>query len=117
MHSDERIEALLLVNLTALLIYSVLERQVRSHGLVLTTRRLIEQLESLAVIETHGWDGSVLCRLTPVNAEQAELLRVLSEIIAEIAVPRLPMSPWTDPVPPRGALSPPVVRVAVAEVG
>ncbi len=116
-HSDERIEALLLINLLALLVYSLLERQVRSQGLVLTTRRLIEQLESLAVIETHCWDGSVLCRLTPVNAEQAELLRVLSDIIAEIVVPRLPASPWASPMPPSGALSPPVVRVAVAEMG
>lgn len=115
-HSDERIEALLLINLLALLVYSVLERQMRSHGLVLTTRRLIEYLESLAVIETHCWDGSVLCRLTPVNADQAELLQVLSEIIAEIVVPRLPESLWTGPVPPRAALSPPVLRMAV-EVG
>jgi transposase len=116
-HSDERIKALLLINLMALLAYGVLERQVRSHGLALTTRRLIEHLEVLAVIETHCWDGSVLCRLTPVNAEQAELLQVLAEIIAEVVVPRLPASPGTRPVPVCGALSPPVVRVAVAEVG
>lgn len=117
MHSDERIEALLLVNLLALLVYSVLERQVRSRGLLLTTRRLIEQLESLAVIETHCWDGSVLCRLTPVNAEQAELLRMLSDILAEIVVPRLPASPWASPVATSGGLSPPIQRVAMAEMG
>ncbi len=116
-HSDERIAALLLINLLALLVYSLLERQVQSHGLGLTTRRLIEQLESLAVIETVCWDGSVLCRLTPVNAEQAELLRVLSEIVTEIMVPRLPASPWANPIPPNGALSPPAMRVAVAEMG
>ena len=116
-HSDERIEALLLINLLALLVYSVLERQVRSKGLALTTRRLIEQLESLAVIETHCWDGSVLSRLTPVSAEQAEVLKILSEIIAEIVVPRLPDTLRPNPAPPSGALSPPIVRVALAEIG
>lgn len=116
-HSDERIEALLLINLLALLVYSVLERQVRRKGLELTTRRLIEQLESLAVIETHCWDGSVLCRLTPVNAEQAHVLEILSEIIAEIVVPRLPANPRTKPAPPLRAWPPPVARVALAEIG
>ncbi len=113
-HSDERIEALLLINLMALLVDSALERPVRSHGLVLTTRRLIEQRESLTLIATHCWDGSVLGRVTPVNVEQAELLQALAEILAEITVPRLPMSPWTRPVPRREALSPPVMHVAVA---
>jgi hypothetical protein len=114
-HSDERIAALVLLNLMALLVYSVLERQLRSHGLVLTTRRLIEQLESLTLIETHCWDGSVLCRLTPVNAEQTQLLEVLSTIIAEIVVPRLSTGPGTSSVPQSVALSPPVMHVAVAE--
>jgi len=115
-HSDERIEALVLISLMALLVYTVLERQTRSHGLALTTRRLIEQLESLAVIETHCWDGSSLCRLTPVNAEQTKLLEVLSTIIAEIVVPRLTTGPWTGSIPQSVALSPPVMRVAI-EVG
>lgn len=52
-HSDERIQALLLLNMLALLVYSLLEREVLHHGLALTTRRLIKQLENLAVMETH----------------------------------------------------------------
>jgi transposase len=113
-HSDERIEALLLINMLALLVYSVLERQVRRKGLALTTRRLIEQLENLSLIETHCWDGSVVYRLTPVNAEQAELLRILSEIIGEIVVPRLPASWGGVWAPPRGgSLSPPLERLAL----
>lgn len=83
-HSDERIQALLLLNMLALLVYALLERQVRAQGLHLTTRRIIEQLENLAVIETHCWDGSVLYRLTPVNAEQAQLVRVLSVVVGEL---------------------------------
>lgn len=113
-HSDERIEALLLINMLALLVYSLLEREVHSKGLALTTRRLIEQLENLAVIETHCWDGSVAYRLTPVNDEQAELLRVLSEIIAEIMILHLPEPPRQVLESPRGrAQSPPLERLAL----
>jgi transposase len=113
-HSDERIEALLLINMLALLVYSLLERQVRHKGLALTTRRLIEQLENLSVIETHCWDGSVAYRLTPVNAEQAELLVILSEIIAEIVIPRLPAPQREGLEPPRGwSLAPPLERLAL----
>lgn len=116
-HSDERIKALLLLNLVALLVYSLLERQVQSQGLVLTTRRLIEQLESLTVIETHCWDGSVLCRLTPVNAEQAQLLQVLSDILGALVIPRLPAAAVEHPFAPRRILSPPAVRRAEVAVG
>jgi hypothetical protein len=67
-HSDERIRAMLLVNMLALLAYSLLERQVQQAGLHLTTRRIVEQLEGLTVIETHCHDGSILRRLTPLTA-------------------------------------------------
>lgn len=67
----------------ALLFYS-LERLVRSHGLHVTTRRIIEQLENVAVIETHCWDGSVLYCLTPVTVEQAQLLEALSAVVAKV---------------------------------
>lgn len=86
-HSDERIEAMLLVNMLALLTYSLLERQMRQHGLPLTTRRLIEQLEDLTVIETQCWDGSILRRLTPVSKEQQQLIIFLSVLIAELRLP------------------------------
>jgi transposase len=93
-HSDTRIRAMLLVNLLALLAYSLLERQLRLHGLQLTTRRVIQQLETLTVIETHCWDGSLLRRLTPVDAEQARLWALLSEILADLLVERfLPALP------------------------
>ena len=52
LHKDERIEAMLLINMLALLAYSLLERQVRQGGLQMATRRIIEKLESLDVIET-----------------------------------------------------------------
>jgi len=81
LHQDQRIEAMLLLNMLALLTDSILERQLRQHGLRLTTRRLIEQLETLCVIETHCWDGSVLYRLTPMTPAQAELIHMLDSLL------------------------------------
>lgn len=83
-HSDERIRALLLVNMLALLAYSLLERQAHQAGLHITTRRMVEQLEGLTVIETHCHDGSVLRRLTPLTPEQDALLLILAELLAQI---------------------------------
>ena len=82
-HSDARIRALLLVNMLALLAYSLLERQVQQAGLHLTTRRIVEQLEGVTVIETHCHDGSVLRRLTPLSAEQDALLTILAALLAQ----------------------------------
>lgn len=89
LHTDERIEAMLLMHMLALLTYNVLERQARRHGLALTTRRIIAALESLTIIETHCWDGSVLVRLAPMCGEQSRLLQVLAEIVDEMRWPRL----------------------------
>jgi transposase len=107
LHKDERIEAMLLINMLALLAYSLLERQVRQGGLQMTTRRIIEKLESLDVIETLCWDGSRLHRLVPVDEEQAALLEVLVHVLAELRLPR-----WPHPLLPAGdnlplALPPP----------
>lgn len=82
-HRDERIQALLLVNMLARLAYSLLERQVHQAGLHVTTRRLIEQLEGATVIATHCHDGSVLRRLTPLSAEQEALFTILATLLAQ----------------------------------
>ena len=57
-HSDERIQAMLLVNLIALLVYSLLERQAEQYGLCLTARKIIERLSTLQVQLIEAWDGS-----------------------------------------------------------
>jgi len=88
LHKDERIEAMLLINMLALLAYSLLERQVCRHGLHMTTRRIIAKLQSLDVVETICWDGSRLLRLVPMDEEQALLVQVLADIVAELRVPR-----------------------------
>jgi hypothetical protein len=90
LHKDERIEAMLLINMLALLAYSLLERQARHHGLTLTTRRIIAKLQSLEVVETVCWDGSALLRLVPVDEEQVLLLQALALVVAELRVPRWP---------------------------
>jgi hypothetical protein len=90
LHKDKRIEAMLLINMLALLAYSLLERQARQGGLQITTRRIIEKLESLDVIETRCWDGSRLCRLVPVDEEQLALLIALRQVLVELAIPRAP---------------------------
>jgi transposase len=100
-HKDERIEAVLLINMLALLAYSVLERQARQGGLQMTTRRIIEKLESLDVVETHCLDGSCLLRLVPVDEEQAVLLSILAQVLSELRLPR-----WPHPFLPDGGALP-----------
>jgi hypothetical protein len=107
LHKDERIEAMLLLNMLALLAYSVLERQARRGGLQMTTRRIIEKLQNLDVVETNCWDGSRLLRPVPMDEEQAILLDVLVRVLADFQLPR-----WPYPLLPGGndlllALPPP----------
>jgi transposase len=97
LHKDKRIEAMLLINMLALLAYSLLERQVRQGGLQLTSRRIIEKLESLDVIETLCWDQSRLHRIVPIDDEQLALLGALAHILAELRLPR-----WPHPLLPAG---------------
>jgi transposase len=112
-HSDDRIRAMLLVNMLALLAYSLLERHVQHAGLHVTTRRIVEQLEGVTVIETHCHDGSVLRRLTPLTAEQDALLTILAALLAQISlidlVPTLPAPPEPAAVllllPPEAAMA------------
>jgi hypothetical protein len=89
-HKDERIEAMLLINMLALLAYSVLERQARQGGLQVTARHIIEKLESLEMVETHCLDGSCLVKLAPVDEEQGVLLSVLAQVLSELWLPHWP---------------------------
>jgi len=76
-HSDERLRAMLLVNLIALLVYSLLERQARHHGLCVTTRRICECLADLQVVEVEAHDGSRLWTVSAFTpAQQTLLLRL-----------------------------------------
>ena len=101
LHKDERIEGMLLINILALLAYSLLERQVHQNGLQMTTRHIIERLENLDVVETLCWDGSHLYRVVPVDKEQALLLKILAQILAELRRSRCP-----HPLLPSGSIFP-----------
>jgi transposase len=89
-HLDSRIEGLLLVNMIALLAYSLLERQMRLSDLNLTTRRLIEKLDNLHLLESHYLDGSCQRRLTPISSEQMMLLETLAHLLADLGLIKWP---------------------------
>jgi transposase len=102
LHKDERIAAMLLLNMLALLAYSLLERQLRQQGLQLTTRQLIRRLQHLTLIETRFRDGSRMRRLTPFSPECLAILPLVLaalETLVEQTVPSqqpaaaLPASP------------------------
>jgi transposase len=82
-HSDERIQAMLLVNLIALLAYSLLERQAEQAGLCLTTRRIIDQLSTLQVQEIEAWDGSRVRSWHETTPGQQQLLFTLLQVLEE----------------------------------
>jgi transposase len=113
LHRDDRIQAMLLLNMLALLAYSLLERQARRGGLQMTTRRIIQNLESLDVVETQCWDGSHLLRLVPIDEEQAVLLQVLAHLLAELRLPRWPQRQLPTGNGPVLALSPPEMQQVV----
>ena len=81
LHQDKRITAMIFINMLALLAYNLLQRQVQQQGLHITTRRIIQQLESLVLIETTYIDGSVCRRLVDVDPE---LLRLLSCVASSL---------------------------------
>ena len=56
---------MLLINMLALLAYSLLERQVRQDGLQMTTRRIIQKARKPGRHRDPCWDGSRLFRLVP----------------------------------------------------
>jgi hypothetical protein len=110
LHQDQRIAAMLLLNMLALLAYSLLERQVRQAGWALTTRQIIKRLETLTLIETHCRDGSSLRRLTLVAPEVVAILQLVAKVLDELfsapLISKLPLlptgstqSPWLPPRP------------------
>jgi hypothetical protein len=107
LRKDKWIEAMLLINMLALLAYSLLERQARQGGLQMTTRHIITKLQSLDAVETLCWDGSHLIRLVSIDEGQDAILQVLAQVLTELRLPR-----WPHPLLPAGedrllALPPP----------
>jgi transposase len=82
-HSDQRIQAMLLVNLIALLAYSLLERQAEQYGLCVTARQIIERLSTLQVQLIEAWDGSRACSWIETTDEQVLLLTAILQVLNE----------------------------------
>jgi hypothetical protein len=101
-HSDERIQAMLLVNLIALLAYSLLERQAEQHGLCLTTRRMIDQLSTLQVQVIEAWDGSRSCSWHETVPGQVQLLFTCLQVLDEIPHASLHSGPLSRNLLPDG---------------
>jgi len=101
-HSDERIQAMLLVNLIALLAYSLLERQAEQHGLCLTARRILDQLATLQIQEIEAWDGSRTCSWQETPPGQVQLLLACWLALDETLRSPLPSGPLTRNLLPDG---------------
>ncbi len=74
LHKDERIAAMLLMNMIALLIYSLAERRCRRNGLHITGRQMLYAYGPLHVIESRFIDGSVLYKSMPLTPHQREII-------------------------------------------
>ena len=84
LHKDERIASLLFINMVALLAYTLLQHQMQQQGLQMTTRKLIQRLDQLSLIETVCHDGSRLYRLTPIDPELAIILQQVAVALDEL---------------------------------
>jgi transposase len=82
-HSDERIQAMLLVNMIALLVYSLLERQAEQHGLCLTARQMIERISTLQVQLIEAQDGSQGWAWIEATDGQVLLLAAILQVLDE----------------------------------
>jgi transposase len=79
LHKDERIEALMFVNMLALLVYSILEMKCRRGGLVVTGEAVLKGFAYLSAVYTTFVDGSVQLRVEELNTFQRDVVRALGQ--------------------------------------
>jgi transposase len=79
LHRDDRIEALVFVNMLALLVYSVLEMKCQRQGLAVTGEAVLKAFAYLAVVYTTFADSSVLLRVEELNDFQRKLVQTLGQ--------------------------------------
>lgn len=84
LHKDKRISSMIFINMVALLAYNMLQRQVQQHGLHMTTRQIIKQLDNLVIIETLFLDGSCSLRMTDVEPEILQTLAFINHALANM---------------------------------
>jgi transposase len=79
LHKDERIEALMFVNMLALLVYSILEMKCRRQGLVVTGEAVLKGFAYLSAVYTTFTDGSVQLRVEERNPFQRQVVKALGQ--------------------------------------
>jgi len=79
LHSDQRIEALVFINMLALLTYSVLEMKCRRQGLILTAERVLKGFAPLAMVYSTFRDSSVRLHIEPLNHFQRQVVLALGQ--------------------------------------
>jgi len=79
LHRDDRIEALVFVNMLALLVYSVLEIKCQRQGLAVTGEALLKAFAYLAVVYTTFADSSVLLRVEELTDFQRKVVQTLGQ--------------------------------------
>jgi len=85
LHKDKRIKAMLLLNMVALLTYSLIEKEIQSRGLHITTRSIIQKLKNLTLVKSSFKGGITVCKRASVDKEQKLLLAYLSQILNEFS--------------------------------
>jgi len=99
LHKDKRISSMIFINLIALLAYNLLQHQLQQHGLQMTTRQIIKQLDNLVVIETLYLDDSCSSRITDVEPEILQLLSFTTVVLTNMVNHH---SPFGNAQNPRG---------------
>jgi transposase len=79
LHRDDRIEALMFVNMLALLVYSVLEMKCQRQGLAVTGEAVLKAFAYLAVVYTTFADSSVLLRVEELTGFQRKVIQTLGQ--------------------------------------
>ena len=74
----ERLRAMLLLCLVALLVYSLLEQRARQAGLPLTGRKVLERFAVASAVLTTFADGTTLLLAAPFSAWQQEVAQALA---------------------------------------
>jgi transposase len=79
LHKDERIEALMFVNMLALLLYSILEMKCRRQGLVVTGEAVLKGFAYLSAVYTTFADGSVQLRVEERTPFQRKVIKAVAQ--------------------------------------
>lgn len=84
-HTDERVRALVLVTVLALILYSLIEWRARQAQEAWTTRYLMQQFEGIVLLQTYHCDGGIDIEWVNVTPRH---LRILSQL--GLRLPDLP---------------------------